>query len=420
MLLQAEFMPKNHTNYAGDAALKTALSQAGTDARIDDVRDLIAGVVSSATNDDAWMTLITPTPDDALREQLNALKSLIKEDFATELSVRPSGERLEALRSELSAQDSTAFDTANRRTSRRICAPRAERLRWLTGFSGSAGLAIALTDRAAIFVDGRYTLQVRQQTNIESFTPHHLIESPPDRWITENLSAGMKLGYDPWLHSQSAIERFQKATRKSDAELIPVRTNLIDLVWTDQPSRPVSPIVPHDIRFSGKSSGEKRHEVAQTLEKNGTDAAVLTLPDSVAWLLNVRGSEVGHTPLALSYAILRKDGSVDWFVDQRKLVPGLTETLGNEIAIQPIDDFGKRLSELGAAGAKVRTDPATAAAYVFDQLSGAEILREEDPAPTKQSRTKRKSTGHAPLTSAMGSPSRDICTGFPKRHQRAA
>ena len=108
-------------------------------------------------------------------------------------------------------------------------------------------------------------------------------------------------------------------------------------MWTDQPSRPVSPIVPHDIRFSGKSSGEKRHEVAQTLEMNGTDAAVLTLPDSIAWLLNVRGSDVGHTPLALSYAILRKDGSVDWFVDQRKLVPGLTETLGNEIAIQPMD-----------------------------------------------------------------------------------
>ena len=373
-------MPKNHTNYVGDAALKTALSQAGTDARIDDVRDLIAGVVGSATNDDAWMTLITPTPDDALREQLNALKSLIKEDFATELSVLPSGERLEALRSELSAQDLDGFLIP--RTDEHqgeFVAPRAERLRWLTGFSGSAGLAIALIDRAAIFVDGRYTLQVRQQTNIESFTPHHLIESPPDRWITENLSAGMKLGYDPWLHSQSAIERFQKAARKSDAELIPVRTNLIDLVWTDQPSRPVSPIVPHDIRFSGKSSGEKRHEVAQTLEKNGTDAAVLTLPDSVAWLLNVRGSDVGHTPLALSYAILHKDGSVDWFVDQRKLVPGLIETLGNEIAIQPMDDFGKRLSELGAAGAKVRTDPATAAAYVFDQLSGAEILREEDP-----------------------------------------
>ena len=151
--------------------------------------------------------------------------------------------------------------------------------------------------------------------------------------------------------------------------------------WCGPINPPVrfSPIVPHDIRFSGKSSGEKRHEVAQTLEKNGTDAAVLTLPDPVAWLLNVRGSDVGHTPLALSYAILRKDGSVDWFVDQRKLVPGLIETLGNEIAIQPMDDFGKRLSELGAAGAKVRTDPATAAAYVFDQLSGAEILREEDP-----------------------------------------
>ena len=190
-------MPKNHTNYVGDAALKTALSRAGTDARIDDVRDLIAGVVGSATNDDAWMTLITPTPDDALREQLNALKSLIKEDFATELSVLPSGERLEALRSELSAQDLDGFLIP--RTDEHqgeFVAPRAERLRWLTGFSGSAGLAIALIDRAAIFVDGRYTLQVRQQTNIEFYT------APSYQIAAGSLDyRELKRGYEAWLRS---------------------------------------------------------------------------------------------------------------------------------------------------------------------------------------------------------------------------
>jgi len=373
-------MPINHTNYAGDTALKTALSRAGSDARIDDIKDLIAGIVGGATMDESWMTLIAPTADDALREQLNALKAQIQDDLDMDLSVRPSGERLAALRSKMKAENLDGFLIP--RTDEHqgeFVAPRAERLRWLTGFSGSAGLAIVLTDQAAIFVDGRYTLQVRQQTNTENFTPHHLMDSPPDRWITENLSAGMRLGYDSWLHSQAAIERFRKAAQKSDAELVPVSENLIDLVWTDQPARPISPIVPHDIRYAGKSSDEKRHEIARQLEKDETDAAILTLPDSVAWLLNVRGSDVGHTPLALSYAILRNDGSVDWFVDQRKLVPGLTEKLGNEIAVQPMDDFGKRLSELGAAGAKVRTDPATAAAYVFEQLSGAEIVREEDP-----------------------------------------
>ena len=373
-------MLTNNTKYMGDNALKTALSQAGINISIDGIRDLISGVVGSATQDESWLELITPYPDGALRKQLNALKVQIQEESATNLEVNPSGQRLVALRSKMKMANLDGFMIP--RTDEHqgeFVAPRAERLRWLTGFSGSAGLAISLADQAAIFVDGRYTLQVLQQTNINNFTPHHIIDSPPDRWITDNLSAGMKLGYDPWLHSQTTIKQFEKAARKSDAELVPLKENLIDLVWTDQPSRPISAIVPHDIRYSGKSSREKRHEIARDLANDGVDAAILTLPDSVAWLLNIRGSDVGHTPLALSYAILRKDGSVDWFVDQRKLIPGLSESLGNEIAIQPMDDFGKRLSELGAARAKIRTDPSTAAAYVFEQLAGAEIVCKEDP-----------------------------------------
>ena len=373
-------MLTNNMKYMGDNALKIALSQAGVDIGIDDIRDLISGVIGSATRDESWLTLITPYPDRTLQEQLKALKAQIQENLLTNLEVSPCGQRLAALRSKMKRAKLDGFMIP--RTDEHqgeFVAPRAERLRWLTGFSGSAGLAISLADQAAIFVDGRYTLQVLQQTNIDNFTPHHLVDSPPDRWITENLSAGMKLGYDPWLHSQTTIQRFQKAASKSDAKLVPLNENLIDLVWTDQPARPISPIVPHDIRYSGKSSKDKRHEIARNLENDGVDAAILSLPDSVAWLLNVRGSDVGHTPLALSYAILRKDGSVDWFVDQRKLTPELAESLGNEIAIQPMNDFGKRLSELGAAGVKVRADPSTAAAYVFKQLSGAEIVREEDP-----------------------------------------
>tara|TARA_Y100001934_G_scaffold7188_2_gene9737 strand:+ start:22827 stop:24845 length:2019 start_codon:yes stop_codon:yes gene_type:complete len=373
-------MLTNNTKYMGDNALKVALSQAGINIGIDDIRDLISGVVGSAAQDDSWLTLITPYPDGALRKQLNALKAQTQENLFKNLEVCPGGQRLEALRSEMKKANLDGFMIP--RTDEHqgeFVAPRAERLRWLTGFSGSAGLAISLADKAAIFVDGRYTLQVLQQTNIDNFTPYHLTDSPPDHWITENLSAGMQMGYDPWLHSQNTIKKFEIAARKSDAELVPLNENLIDLVWTDQPSHPISPIVPHDIRYSGKSSREKRHEIAQTLEKDGVDAAILTLPDSVAWLLNIRGSDVSHTPLTLSYAILHKDGSVDWFVDQRKIIPGLSESLGNEIAIQPIDDFGKRLSELGAAGAEIRTDPSTAAAYVFEKLSGARIVMQQDP-----------------------------------------
>ena len=226
----------------------------------------------------------------------------------------------------------------------------------------------------------------------------------------------MKLAIIPGYIRNPRLKDFKKPP-KSDAELIPVRTNLIDLVWTDQPSRPVSPIVLNDIRWVSRPAKTSRSRA--DVEKNGTDAAVLTLPDPVAWLQCSR-QRCGHTPLALSYAILHR-----WvgglFVDQRKLVPGLIETLGNEIAIQPMDDFEEIIRT--SAPPVRRSAPTRPPRRPMSLIScqGRKSSVRKTPAPCqKQSRTKRRSTGHAPLTSAMGSPSRDICTGFPKRHQRAA
>lgn len=366
--------------YEGDEALSAKLAGIGADGDIPSIRSLIDGVIGASAGDDLWMQLVSPNLNDELRDQLAALRTEIEAKNTVDFGVRPDASRLKDLRKQLIKDGLSGFIVP--RTDEHqgeFVAPRAERLRWLTGFSGSAGLAIVLADRAAIFVDGRYTLQVRQQTIGDLYEPHHLIESPADAWIAENLADGGRLGYDPWLHSQASIERYTKAAAKAGATLVAVDSNPLDAVWENQPAAPISPIVPHDLSYAGKTSAEKRKEVASGLAEDGISAAVLTLPDSIAWLLNIRGSDVQHTPLPLSYAILREDSTVDWFVDQRKLSPGLIETLGNGIAVQPIATLGERLAELGRSGAKVRADAATAAAYIFDRLDGAEIVAGDDP-----------------------------------------
>jgi Xaa-Pro aminopeptidase len=367
-------------DYAGDDTLSTHLSAVGADGNIAAVRALIAGVVGASSADDAWMQLVTPHLNDTVREQLSALRDQIAGEKQVDFGVRPSTDRVDKLREQLAKDGLDGFIVP--RTDEHqgeFVAPRAERLRWLTGFSGSAGLAIVLKDAAAIFIDGRYTLQVRQQTITETFKPHHLIESPADKWISATLPDGGRLGYDPWLHAQSSIDKYAKAAEKAGGELVAVTHNPLDAVWDDQPAAPISPIVPHDISYAGRSSANKRQELAASLAEDGIDAAILTLPDSIAWLLNVRGSDVQHTPLPLSYAVLHDNGSVDWFVDQRKLSPGLTETLGNAVAVQPLASFGETLEALAAKSATVKVDPATVAAYVFDRLEGAEVVRSEDP-----------------------------------------
>ena len=367
-------------DYAGDDALSAHLSAVSADGNIEAVRALIAGVVGASSADDAWMQLVTPHLNDTIREQLSALRDQIAGEKQVDFGVRPSTDRVDKLREQLAKDGLDGFIVP--RTDEHqgeFVAPRAERLRWLTGFSGSAGLAIVLKDTAAIFIDGRYTLQVRQQTITETFEPHHLIESPADKWITATLPDGGRLGYDPWLHAQSSIDKYAQAAEKAGGKLVAVTHNPLDAVWDDQPAAPISPIVPHDISYAGKSSADKRRTLAASLAEDGIDAAILTLPDSIAWLLNVRGSDVQHTPLPLSYAVLHDNSSVDWFVDQRKLSPGLTETLSNAVAVQPLASFGETLEALAAKSATVKADPATVTAYVFDRLEGAEIVRSEDP-----------------------------------------
>ena len=293
-----------------------------------------------------------------------------------------AAQRLAALRAHLAAAGLDGFIVPHAdEHQNEFLPPRAERLAWVTGFSGSAGVAVVLADQAAVFVDGRYSLQVRAQVEAGLYSFHHLIEQPVTGWLADNLGNGSRLGYDPWLHGVRGVDRLREACDKAGAELVAVEANPIDAVWADQPPPPQTPVVPHELRFAGRASADKRQDIAEKLADSDTAAVVLTQPDSIAWLLNVRGNDVSHTPLPLSFAILNADATVDWFVDPAKISDELTAHLGNGVARHTPDALGEALDRLGNAGSAVQACPDTAASWVFDRLgtAGADIRRAADP-----------------------------------------
>lgn len=261
----------------------------------------------------------------------------------------------------------------------------AERLAWLTGFTGSAGLALVLDHEAAVFADGRYTLQLAAQTDSSCFALLHLMDDPPPGWLAAHIKKGMAVGYDPRLHTPDGLAKFEKACAKAGAKLVACEDNPLDAVWADQPPPPAAPVVPHDLAFAGKSAVEKRHALAADLKKQNVGAAVLTAPDSIAWLLNIRGGDVDHTPLALCFAILHADnqdtGSVDLFLDPAKGSEALDVHLGPDVSRHPPGELGAALDRLAAVGKKILLDPAHSAAWFFDRITaaGGKIERAADP-----------------------------------------
>lgn len=255
----------------------------------------------------------------------------------------------------------------------------AERLSWATGFTGSAGAAIVMTDRAAVFVDGRYTAQVKVQVDGDLFEYADLVEQGLAGWIRENARKGEKIGYDPKLHSPDAMARIQKAADAAGVELVSLETNLIDEAWEDQPEPPAAPVVPHATEHAGEDHASKRERIASRLKKDGADAAVITSPSSVAWLFNLRGGDVMCSPLPLSSAILKNDGQATLFINEAKLTDEARSHLGNEVEIRPESEFADGLNALSEQ--TVSVDPATSSVWVFDQLNetGANILRQMDP-----------------------------------------
>src|SRR5271166_4859275 len=273
-----------------------------------------------------------------------------------------SGPRLAALRTELARRDLTGFvvPRADRHQDEYLPACE-ERLAWLTGFTGTAGLAIVLPDRAVLFVDGRYTLQARQQVDASLFAIEHLIESPPDRWIETNLASGDRLAYDPWLHTVEGAERLRKACAATAATLIAVERNLIDEIWTDRPSPPLGAVTLHELRFAGEPAEHKRERITAELTRLRADALVISDPHSVAWTFNIRGADVAHTPLPLSFAIVPRLERPSIYIDDRKLSNDVRHGLEILAEVRAPGDFEQALTMLGRQKGTVRIDRASAA-----------------------------------------------------------
>src|SRR5215469_2433424 len=213
--------------------------------------------------------------------------------------------RLAALRGELAKRGLDGFLVPRADEHQGEYVPkRAERLAWLTAFTGSAGAAVVLTERAAIFVDGRYTLQVREQTDTRLFEPRDLVTEGPTTWIAANAPKGARIGYDPWLHTANGLDLLRHAAAQAGAELIACETNPIDAVWTDQPGPPLVNAAPHALALAGESAESKRMRIAEEIRKGHADAGVITLPDSICWLLKIRAGHIPHTPFVLSFAII--------------------------------------------------------------------------------------------------------------------
>jgi Xaa-Pro aminopeptidase len=254
-----------------------------------------------------------------------------------------------------------------------------ERLMWLTGFSGSAGTAIVLPDQAAIFIDGRYTVQVRGQVDAALFKPIDTGVTPLVLWLEISLTKGMRLGFDPWLHTPNDVARVQAACDKAGAELVALDINPIDGLWADRPCAPQAPVCLHDERFAGAKATEKIKHVQHALAQAGTDALVLSDAHSIAWLFNIRGGDVAHTPLPLSFAIVHARSKPILFVEPAKISNNVGAVLGDVADMQAVNAFAMQLTQLG--GSSVWLDPAANAFHVLDVLerNGARLHKEEDP-----------------------------------------
>jgi Xaa-Pro aminopeptidase len=368
------------STYQGDETLARLLEKAGIKTTPQEVKSLLAGIAAAPDRpgDRSWLALIIRDPSPALEAQLTALRA----ELARPAEGPPRDRRLAALRAALARHGLAGFliPRADEHQGEYV-ARQADRLNWLTGFTGSAGLAIVLADKAAVFIDGRYTLQVRTEVDGAHYEYRHLIDEPPADWIAGALKPGDRLGYDPWLHTVEGLARLREGATRAGAELVPVARNLVDEVWSAQPPRPLGPVVPHALAHAGRLAADKRAEIGAIVAKGGADAAVLSAPDSIAWLLNMRGDDIPHVPVALAFATIDAAGHVDLFIDRRKLAPGTVEHLGNGVVVRAPDELGPALDALAAAGKRVRVDPASAPSWVFDRLkaAGAEAKRAEDP-----------------------------------------
>ena len=289
-------------------------------------------------------------------------------------------DRLAALREQLKAEklDGFVVPLTDEHMSEYV-GSYAQRLAWLTGFQGSAGSAVVLPEEAAIFVDGRYTLQVRSQVSASEWSYQSVPETSTTQWLEEHAPEGARIGYDPWLHTRDWVKKAKEALATRGAELVPVDRNPIDEIWTDRPEASKAHLIVQSDEFAGKSAAEKRTEIGDWLAKHHADAAVLSALDSIAWAFNIRGADVTHTPVALAYALVHQDGTADLFVASEKIGPDVRQHLGNGVRLHERAEFESALAEY--KGKTVVVDPERAVAAIFEALenAGAKILPLRDP-----------------------------------------
>ena len=290
-------------------------------------------------------------------------------------------ERLARLRAELAKRglDGFVVPISDEHMSEYVGAY-AQRMAWLTGFGGSAGTAAVLPQKAAVFIDGRYTVQVRDQVDGTLFDYVGVPASSVAEWLGANVSAGQKVGYDPWLHGIDWANATAAALAAKGAELVAVASNPVDAVWDDQPAPSDAAVAVHDVKLAGQSAVDKRQVIADWLKGQGLDTAVMTALDSIAWTFNIRGSDVSHTPVGLAFALLHADATADLFIAPEKMTDAVRAHLGNSVRIHDRTAFEAALAAL--KDKKVAVDPGSAVAAIFTALgaAGAKVARHRDPA----------------------------------------
>lgn len=259
--------------------------------------------------------------------------------------------------------------------------PQNERLAWLTGFTGSAGTAVVLKDSAAIFVDGRYTIQVRQQVPEVAFEFHHLIENPPIKWLTETLNEGARVGVDSRMHTLTWYDAATKQLRKKDMSLIAIGENPIDLHWQDRPQPEAALAMLLGDDYTGESSESKRNRIGKAVADSGADITLVSQLDSIAWLLNIRGKDVPRLPVLLGFATLDGEGNMALYTDPRKLPNDFSQHVGTGVEVFEASQLPKDLQKLGAEQRQVLVDPTMANAWcqLMCREAGAQLVAGTDP-----------------------------------------
>lgn len=288
--------------------------------------------------------------------------------------------RLQALRAELTAEGLDGFLVPRADAHQgEYVAPCDERLSWLTGFTGSAGFCAVLTSIAGVFIDGRYRTQVKRQVAAE-YTPVPWPEIQLADWLIEQLPKGGKVGFDPWLHAAGQIKTLLERLTGTGIELVQV-DNLVDRVWTDRPVAPMQDVTTHELQYAGETAADKCQRLAKTLSDAGQTAALITLPDSIMWLLNIRGADIARNPVAHGFAILHDDARVDLFMAAQKLA-GVTEHLGASVTIHPTANLEAAVAALNGA---VAVDSTTVPQVLADKL-GDRLVNAGDPCALPKAR----------------------------------